>query len=251
MSNANSVYPFLITQIGECQNEFVVAPEFIVSQKDAFSEKIYREIQTYNIGKSFMRYFSYEGYIVIANYWATRAKEEKSGRDGLFVICGVIFSYSQFSHQEQLIEYYSVQYFKVLSSVFSIKLESQYSDVCYYALQKEPQKYRFEICRQFENMLSAIPRNHRKWLPLRKGKYPYKTIQTIVLYKNTFENRLRLFIHEANLLLSRAFEKYDISTNAAISACVIQFICNGKKLPDGLSEISVNSYKKINYIKCI
>lgn len=82
--------PFIMCQIGENQNEFLLFPKHMEHQKDCFSKMIFWEIENNRVVDSLFRVVSFEDLIVIVHYWATTHKEPKSGREGLFTVCGLI-----------------------------------------------------------------------------------------------------------------------------------------------------------------
>ena len=108
--------PFAISQIGEMQNEYLLLPSCLAQKTDSFSKVIYYEIEKNRITDSFFRVVSFEEYVVIIHYWATTHREAKSGRTGLFIICGLIVPKDEFIKNISEICLLSSTFFQILDS---------------------------------------------------------------------------------------------------------------------------------------
>ena len=112
--------PFIMCQIGANQNEILLFPKHMEQQKDCFSKMIFWEIENKRIVDSLFRVASFEDLIVIVHYWATTHKEPKSGRDGLFTVCGLIVSATVFKKKISGIIELSDVFFRILDEMNSL-----------------------------------------------------------------------------------------------------------------------------------
>lgn len=113
--------PFVMCQIGASQNEFLLLPSYLEQKKDLFSKMIYFEVEKARIVDSFFRVVSYEDRIVIVHYWATTYKEPKSGRDGLFTVCGLIVPAAAFKKKINEIIELSDAFFQIVDESNSVE----------------------------------------------------------------------------------------------------------------------------------
>ena len=116
--------PFVMSQIGASQNEFLLLPSYLEQKKDLFTKMIYFEVEKARIVDSFFRVVSYEDCIVIVHYWATTYKEPKSGRDGLFTVCGLIVSAAEFKKKINEIIELSDAFFQIVDESNSVEKSS-------------------------------------------------------------------------------------------------------------------------------
>ncbi len=112
--------PFVMCQIGASQNEFLLLPSYLEQKKTLFSKMIYLEVDKARIVDSFFRVVSYEDCIVIVHYWATTHKEPKSGRGGLFTVCGLTVPTTAFKKRINEIIKLSDAFFQIIDEFNSI-----------------------------------------------------------------------------------------------------------------------------------
>ena len=134
----NHIYnPFIITQIGECQNEFILSPHKLFVDKDNFSKSLYAQVDSKNISDTFLRTYAYKDDIVLVCFWATNITEELSQRKGLYVVCGIVVDKDVFSENSYLAGYYFFQLMSLLAQYTQSEVNSLNSDDCYLKLQMD------------------------------------------------------------------------------------------------------------------
>jgi len=65
-----SISPFIITQIGELQNEFILASNDMLAIKDTISDILYIGLEFRKSHTSFLRSFIYENNVYIVNIFS-------------------------------------------------------------------------------------------------------------------------------------------------------------------------------------
>lgn len=122
--------PFAMSQIGELQNEFLLFPQYHIQEKDTLLRVLFSEIDERRITDSFFRVVTFEKNVVIVHYWATTHKEVNSGRDGLFVVCGLIVQTDMFKKNISKVCTLASKYFQIIESYNQIsKADNSINDI--------------------------------------------------------------------------------------------------------------------------
>lgn len=264
--------PFLISQIGYQQNEFVLCPDVLIRNKDRFSQVLYREIERHEIKHSFFRIFTFECYTVFIFYWATRNKEPGSGRDGLFVITGIMIPTVALSDSFTFITETAEFYIDLLeranhtpgsitNKLLEMDIEHCYCDTLWNKLQNYSSYIAKELFDAFQNRgyrQIFIEKKHEKpglWFIKRKAvrqdNRHFHLLMTIIL-ENTFSlSYTSVLMYEAKKLIEE-YDFCDVCTTPNISGQTIEIFPNGSRIPFDVYEIKtceVNQYRYIKFLR--
>lgn len=242
--------PFIITQIHEKQNEFILAPENLIIEKEDFSRFIYTQIELNKIKDTFLRIFCYKKNIVLCYYWSTNILEEKTNRSGLYVICGLIVGQKLFYNNIHLFAYYFYQFITLLSKETDSDINNSYSDKCFNELQMNTEQIIGSVMLSYGSLITSSNQERRNIIRLNwinKLAHNYIIIPLI----DTFFHRIKIFIYESYIIYNKRVKCFDVSTNSQISPFYIKFMSNGDLIPIEINKITLSKYDGLKYIKAI
>lgn len=88
--------PFAVTQIFEEQNCFILQDDFVRKNYSQFNHTLYKYLDRKLADSSFFRIFRIEEKVALVYYWKSNKREPRSGRDGIYLITGVLCDYRVF-----------------------------------------------------------------------------------------------------------------------------------------------------------
>jgi len=88
--------PFVVTQVLEEQNCFLLEDDFICNNHPQFDYMLYKYLDQKLFDSSFFRLFRIEGKITLVYYWKSKMREPRSHREGIYLIIGILCDYSIF-----------------------------------------------------------------------------------------------------------------------------------------------------------
>lgn len=238
------IEPFIITQVGDQQNEFVYASNNIMDNRSDFSQYLYTKLEFKKVTDSLMRCFTYKDKVVFVYYWECTINENISNRKGLYVLVGVCIPKKFFIKNFSNICYLINKYFSLLSIKFNIDFENSYSNKFFKLLQNDNNKSFTEI-NDILNMKSTLSPNKCIY----NIKYHNIYNKTIMIFDDNFNNRVLIFNYEALLLIkSLRGDNFDISTNKYISQVTINFIKNRTLINENISNAAIRQIHKVKYL---
>lgn len=242
--------PFIITQIHEKQNEFILTPENLIREKDEFSRFIYTQIEINKIKDTFLRIFCYKKSVVLCYYWSTNILEEKTNRSGLYVICGLIIDKKLFYSDIHLLAYYFYQFITLLSKETDSDINYYCSDNCFNELQKNTEQIINSIILSYSSLITSS--NNERRNNIRHNRISKLTNSIIIIpIIDSFFNRIKIFIYESHIIYRKNVKYFDVSTNSKISHFHVKFIRNGDLIPIEINEVVLSKYDDLKYIKAI
>lgn len=240
--------PFIITQIGTLQNEFILAPEHMMLDKDGFSQVLYGQVDYMNVAETFIRMFYYKERIYLVYYWATNKVEEQTNRTGLFVICGIVAPAAYFWADINLPIYFFRQLMSMVSKETFANLDSAYSDETFCCLQNNYEEIIKKICDQYDRIPGTVPNDSNVRRKVRFSKTGSK-ISYIYIWDDSFINRLSVFVYEAARIYAGRLSHFDISTITDLTLHTLIFLRNKEQFPYNINKVSLYKYLDIKYIK--
>ena len=88
--------PFVVTQIFEEQNCFLLLDDFVRKNYSQFNHTLYEYLDKKMSDLSFFRIFRIEEKVALVYYWKSNKQEPRSGRGGIYLITGVLCDYHVF-----------------------------------------------------------------------------------------------------------------------------------------------------------
>lgn len=247
----NLIYnPFIITQIGDCQNEYILSPEKLFVDKDNFSKVLYAKVDRQNICDTFMRIFSYEGNIILVYFWATNITEELSQRNGLYVICGNIVNKDIFMENNYLVGYYFFQLIFLLAQNTHNDINSPNSDTCFQKLQTDSYSIVHNLYDTYCHLImyNASHQTKRK-LKISLYKNNKKEPYIIMPLSDSLYEKVQIFVNESLLVYKNNYTIFDFSTNKKITPYYFCFINNGCIISNNIRKVDVIFKNGIKYLK--
>ena len=123
--NKQKYEPFIITQIREMQNEFIMSSKYLSSYKQEFSDILYKYIDNMP-PRSCLRLFRYRNRVYLTYFWLSDMVEPKSGREGIYLITGVSCSYNKFKQNPIYLSHVFIEFLSVIAKTFGMD-EIKYS----------------------------------------------------------------------------------------------------------------------------
>lgn len=109
--------PFIVTQIRELQNEFILAESELSTKKQSFSNKLYQYVD-YLEPQTCCRIFVYESDVYLSYFWLSDLREPGSGRAGIYFIVGMSCPYSIFQRNPLELSEHFLALLSTIQNVF-------------------------------------------------------------------------------------------------------------------------------------
>jgi len=248
------INPFILTQIGDKQNELILSTYSI--DKAVLTDYIYSFYDELKDKDSFFRSFKMNEYIIAAYYWKTNIPEVGSGRLGLYVVIGFVITNNSNS-ADGLVDsfiFYSSHFFKILEDAFNISLSSSQSDTFYNAIQTKTEEKMNYVANRFINLKTTFPKARIRYnRPIfntdNKKQIKISTIKYIYMlndHPNFYESWMAFGRESLSLLKTK--DMWDISTLKEYTPQTIVILENGNKIPTIVSKSDIIQYQNCKYM---
>lgn len=257
----NGIYsPFIVSQVGSTQNEFVLSSREIFLDKDRFSQYLYTQVNRNNVKDTFFRIFSYNEKTVFTYYWSCTKTERYSNRTGLFVICGVMADTYYFFKNPHSTALAAYKLLMCIVDCVDAKIEWVHSDKCFVSLQENAEMIADSVYASFSDFVQIkrdipIMRILRRGICsfLQKMKSDKKTNQsdTIMLLDAEFQNMIYAIINEVKEKYYSIFNPFDVSTDSRVTPVSIEILKNGDNIPRNVKQIKVIQIYDTKYLRLL
>lgn len=227
------INPFIFSQVGEKQNETVLAIDGM--DKDELTEYLYSFYDQMKEKTSFFRMFRMKRSIVAAYYWSTDIPEVLSERRGLCVVLG--FLLDDRAGQTEGLEWFSRQFFETLEKLFKVSLDAEKSDDFFRILQGQPDEKLEMLRKAGEKFREHIPEFGQIRNPFSLPRAGSKKRYIYMLNKNPdFCDSWNAFCREALNMIGRQC-CWDISTLEGFTPQMICILENGSKIERNFGKV--------------
>ena len=257
MKKNRLLIPFIITQIGASQNEFILADDYLWDNKGDFSKAIYNIIDNQKSHCSFLRCFAFNNYWAYTFYWYCNITEELSGRHGLYVITGILVHdkiVKNYDHDALI--FYLDTFYKAMESTFEVNFADIYGDCLFTYLQTNTEM-------KIDNLISNIAMfSNASRIPLNKKIRVRKNQNNLVRRSKNlllinwngqslevigFFLTLKLFVIESQTYIIQD-KAWDISTNGRLTAFEINVYLPINLPPSDISSVELKICSNLIYL---
>lgn len=243
------IRPFILSQVGEKQNELIFSPDQINLLE--LSEIIYVFFDKLRKKRSFFRCVKCKNQIIAAYYWKSCVPEPNSGRLGLYVVIGFIIPSKEFNFD--YFWRFSSAFFRMFEDHFSVNLKCNISDRFFLQIQNNTTEKMEMFLKKYIFLLDVcFEAQHVQKLSKLHMSYGISDHTSALIYMmnfgRSFYDDWAAFIYESFLIMNNKKE-VDISTLKGYTSASLQILQNGKKIYNThISKIKVSNNPVCRYL---
>lgn len=258
--------PFVITQMIEDQNYFLIQDSFIRDNYSQFNRILHQYLDKKISDSSYYRIFRIEQKVSLVYYWKSEMQEPRSNRKGIYLIAGVLCDYSLFCKEplnlgkacvcllKMIIEKYrSDDCTEILrrmwedeSSSCSLSPQPPHDDLfdfkCYSLVPVQTHQYTKDIFAQIRETFQFTCHQDMLENPMQQyeRKVRFGTCHLYLCIRSSFvEETVPFFVSEASNWICHPFGKMDIASIEGYGEGFIDVRINNLKLPKKMKQVKL------------
>lgn len=239
--------PFIITQINELQNVFIIANDELLNEKQDFSNYLYRFIDGM-APQTCLRIFKYKKRIYLAYFILSNLTEPHSNRSGIYLVIGVSCSIRTFKTNPLMFGKRVVDLFEITKKTFQAEHTRTPATHIINTLwtTKDINGYLNKIDDAFHELCLNKLADDNKTISFRTR--PISIKRKYNAYYMISENNLENCIIFFSIFASQAYRpfrfKFDYSNQEKYGQNTIKILFNGEAIPESIT----NGHFNILYI---